>query len=135
MNLRVLCEFRWHSVVEIPLPKWWFANCFIVSYSLDLASLCLSELPARIASKGSWVSTFNFLQNDFLNLNPLLTNTLVSRAFFGHSEKNSSPKKLKTQANSHENSSKISEKLKNRQLNLSFYNINVAFSFQKCAAG
>ena len=55
--------------------------------------------------------------------------------FFGHSEKNSSPKKLKTQANSHENSSKISEKLKNRQLNLSFYNIKVAFSFQKCAAG
>ena len=42
---------------------------------------------------------------------------------------------LKTQANSHENSSKISEKLKNRQLNLSFYNIKVAFSFQKCAAG
>ena len=52
-----------------------------MSYSLDLASLCLSELPARIASKGSWVSTFNFLQNNFLNLNHLLTNTLV-RLFF-----------------------------------------------------
>ena len=50
-------------------------------------------------------------------------------------KKNSSPKKLKTQANSHEKSSKISEKLKNHQLNLSFYNVKVAFSFQKCAAG
>ena len=50
-------------------------------------------------------------------------------------KKNSSPKKLKTQANFHENSSKISEKLKNRQLNLKFYYIKVAFSFQKCAAG
>ena len=30
-----------------------------------------------------------------------------SRLFFGHSEKNSSSKKLKTQANSHKNSSKI----------------------------
>ena len=52
---------------------------------------------------------------------------LTSGLFFGHSEKNSSPKKLKTQANSHKNSSKMSEKLKNRQLNLSFYNIKVAF--------
>jgi len=60
---------------------------------------------------------------------------ITAGLFFGHSEKNSSPKKLKTQANSHENSSKISEKLKNHQLNLSFCSIKVAFSFQKCAAG
>ena len=63
----------------------------------------------------------------------LLLNLSKFRAFFGHSEKNSSSKKLKTQANSHKNSSKISEKLKNRQLNLSICNIKIAFSFQKCA--
>ena len=34
------------------------------------------------------------------------------RAFFGHSEKKLMPEKLKTQGNSHENLSKISEKLK-----------------------
>ena len=42
-----------------------------------------------------------------------------SGLFFGHLEKNSSPKKLKTQAKSRKNSSKISNKLKNRQLDLS----------------
>jgi len=38
--------------------------------------------------------------------------------FFGHFEKNSSPKKLKTQGKSCKNSSQIPKKLKNRKLQL-----------------
>ena len=49
-----------------------------------------------------------------------------SGLFFGHLEKNSSPKKLKTQAKSRKNSSKISNKLKNRQLNLSSIAVQVS---------
>ena len=44
---------------------------------------------------------------------------VVSQGFFGHCEKNSSSEKLKTQAKSRKNSSKIRKKLKNRQLQLS----------------
>ena len=43
----------------------------------------------------------------------------TSGLFFGHCEKNSSSEKLKTQAKSRKNSSKIRKKLKNRQLQLS----------------
>ena len=68
---------------------------------------------------------FAFLINMTLEILSLIT---LIQAFFGHFEKNSSLNKLKTQVISYENSSKISEKLKNRQLNLSFYNLKVAFS-------
>ena len=51
----------------------------------------------------------------------IFTNRILTIAglFFGHFEKNSSSKKLKTQAKSLKNSSKIPKKLKNRQLHLS----------------
>ena len=59
----------------------------------------------------------------------------LCRAFFGHSEKTQARKNSKLKRILMKTQVKISEKLKNRQLNLSFYNIKVAFSYQKCAAG
>ena len=54
--------------------------------------------------------------------------TLSARAFFGHCEKNSSSEKLKTQAKSRKNSSRIRKKLKNRQLKLEFFLQTLKFS-------
>ena len=59
----------------------------------------------------------------------------LCRAFFGHSEKTQARKNSKLKRILMKTQVKISEKLKNRQLNLSFYNIKVAFSYQKFAAG
>ena len=59
----------------------------------------------------------------------------LCRAFFGHSEKTQARKNSKLKRILMKTKQKFQEKLKNRQLNLSCYNIKVAFLFQKCAAG
>ena len=65
----------------------------------------------------------------FLKRNPLQWPNLI-QGFFGYSEKKTSPKNSKLKEILMKTESKIQKKL-----NLSFFNIKVAFSFQKYAEG